>query len=226
MKEMINQMKYKHIDFDIPKDGNILLWVSGGADSAAGLYLIVKEIIDKNLNTKVVCSTWRRPWPSDNPRDWNITHAKKVISKVCELVGRSDIIIDHLLFDEPFRNDPEEYIDEGRWVTAFDSVKVSHNTQAWFTFLTQNPPMDEMVEYGLLEEREEERDEGIVHKILPFGRVDKSFVKGIYDEFDLLTTLLPETRSCEGPAEDTNNYTTACEWCWWCREKYWAFKEY
>ena len=37
-------MIYKNTEIELPKTGNILLWVSGGLDSALGLYVVAKHI--------------------------------------------------------------------------------------------------------------------------------------------------------------------------------------
>ncbi len=49
-------MNYKTTKIEIPKTGNLLLWVSGGLDSALGLYTIAKHIKQNKLKNKISCS--------------------------------------------------------------------------------------------------------------------------------------------------------------------------
>ena len=48
---------------------------------------------------------------------------------------------------------------------------------------------------------------------------DKKELAQIYKEYDLLDTLFPVTRSCEG----WQNITGHCGKCWWCEERMWGF---
>ena len=62
--------------------------------------------------------------------------------------------------------------------------------------------------------------------IVHFINVDKMFISGMYDYFDIHDELFPLTRSREGLAHETDNFTQPCEKCWWCRERKWVFGEY
>jgi hypothetical protein len=216
------------INITIPESGNILVGVSGGLDSAAGLYLLCKSIKDNNLPNRVVAVTWRRAWPEDNPRTWNITHSERVIAKVNELMDDT-IIISHEVIDEPIPGGPDNPITDETWHDVYHDLQTEHNLTQSFNFITLNPPLSEMQGHNFTEFREEERDDlvdeaTLMHK--PFRNIDKREVAGIYIQHDLMDSLFPETRSCEGDAEDTNNYTTPCSWCWWCKEKHWAFNQH
>jgi len=59
----------------------------------------------------------------------------------------------------------------------------------------------------------------------PFNKMDKRDIIAIYRRAKIFDSLLPMTRSCEGEAEDTNNFTTECGHCWWCLERQWAINE-
>jgi len=48
----------------------------------------------------------------------------------------------------------------------------------------------------------------------------------LYRKYNLIDTLLPLTRSCEGWDYMTDGFTKECGECWWCMERSWAFREY
>lgn len=103
--------------------------------------------------------------------------------------------------------------------------------------MTRNPPASEMQRLGFYEKAERRRDkeEPIVQewrtnydkKVLyiyqAYANVDKKFVAGVYQDYNLMNTLFPLTRSCTGTAKETNNFTKECHKCFWCHEKKWAF---
>ena len=64
------------------------------------------------------------------------------------------------------------------------------------------------------------------HPEKPFQNHDKAWVARCFESEGLMKGLFPLTRSCEGQADKTKNFTKPCKKCWWCREKYWAFKQY
>ena len=81
-----NTNKTESIDIVIPKVTNkdrevntLGIWCSGGTDSSLLLYLLCKEVQDKNLNIKVQPMSVRRQRP------WNPVKASQVINKVIEL---------------------------------------------------------------------------------------------------------------------------------------------
>ena len=52
------------------------------------------------------------------------------------------------------------------------------------------------------------------------------FIFRIFEEEGLMKGLYPLTRSCEGQADVTKDFTKPCKKCWWCKEKKWAFNQY
>jgi len=55
----------------------------------------------------------------------------------------------------------------------------------------------------------------------PFSNVTKEFIAELYKKYGLLETLFPLTLSCIYTTDITH-----CGKCWWCKERYWAFKCY
>tara|TARA_R100001480_G_scaffold76751_1_gene86868 strand:- start:550 stop:1233 length:684 start_codon:yes stop_codon:yes gene_type:complete len=227
-------MRYKTIDIELPKTGNILLWVSGGLDSAAGLYLIARHIKENKLKNRIVVATWQRDI-DDNPgkkkqiaKDWNVKHAEKVIAKVKTLLKipkNSKLISDHIIIPTPPKTGLR--IDESEWQKVYYRHEKRMKLKDTFGFVTKNPARSIMQENNMWEDRPTYRD-GIKrqHNSKPFQNYDKKFIAKIFEDEGLMKTLYPVTRSCEGQADITKNFTKPCKKCWWCKEKKWAFTKY
>ena len=98
--------------------------------------------------------------------------------------------------------------------------------------MTQNPPDKDMEELGFAHLAETKRNEGRTEVHIfnkggvsyhPFARVNKLFVKGVFEEHDLMDTLATLTGSCTGGPQETDYFTKPCGKCFWCQEKKWAF---
>ena len=125
----------------------IYIRVSGGADSALGLYLICKHIKENKLSPKVTISTIVEPQP-DYPR--NDKNAKKVVSIINDMFP--GVIGDHNIhqltgygksateFDDktfPKYNAIKKYTEEAQ--KAFDWASIDYLT---ISFLTAGPPLE------------------------------------------------------------------------------------
>lgn len=225
-------MNYKTTKIEIPKTGNLLLWVSGGLDSALGLYTIAKHIKQNKLKNKIVVATWKRD-AGDNPKkgkpakDWNVTHAKKVMTWVeKELKLTKTQKFQHIIIDTPPKDGLR--IDNDQWQKVFDDNKKKYKLKECYGFVTKNPARPVMIEHDLFtDDRPAYRDGAKrYHPEKPFQNHDKAWVARCFESEGLMKGLFPLTRSCEGQADKTKNFTKPCKKCWWCREKYWAFKQY
>lgn len=54
----------------------------------------------------------------------------------------------------------------------------------------------------------------------PFVNMDKKDIARIYQQYGLINTLFPLTRSC---VSATTDFSKHCGECWWCKEREWAF---
>jgi hypothetical protein len=227
-------MRYKTIEIELPKTGNILLWVSGGLDSAAGLYLIAKHIKENKLKTKIIVATWKRD-QNDNPRryqnklpkDWNVTHAKKVmawVEKKLKLTKTQKF--QHIIVNTPVRTGPR--IPGEEWLKIYNEYEKEYKLKDTFGFVTKNPARSIMIENDMwTKDRPTYRDSAKRHhNSKPFQNYDKKFIFRIFEEEGLMKSLYPLTRSCEGQADVTKDFTKPCKKCWWCKEKKWAFNQY
>ena len=227
-------MHYKTIEIELPKTGNILLWVSGGLDSAAGLYLIAKHIKENKLKTKIIVATWKRDQndnPKDHhnklPKDWNVVHAKKVmawVEKKLKLIKTQKF--KHIIVNTPIRTGPR--IPGEEWLKVYNEYEKEYKLKDTFGFVTKNPARSIMKANSMLErDRPAYRDNHKPrHNSKPFQNYDKKFIFRIFEEQGLMKGLYPLTRSCEGQADVTKDFTKPCKKCWWCKEKKWAFTKY
>ena len=235
--EMIFEEKFK--DYK-----SLYLCVSGGADSAIGLYLVTKYIVDNNLDHKMTIVTGVEPQPEYCRNDKN---AKKVVSIIQELFPTANIDKHLITFLEGYvrRRD-----DQPQKFPKYARMKQWHNNN-WkkgdydlgISFCSSFPKKEDL----MLPE-----NEALYKKSLTIGPEDRSWtgkendkIRGnpnrggmwwepflnttkkeladYYYEHKLMDNLFPYTGSCTGDAKHTDNFTKPCQVCFWCLEKYWAF---
>lgn len=111
-----------------------------------------------------------------------------------------------------------------------------HQYDVCLSGMTSNPPEEVIKEFRMdIDEghdvieprRSKKREEWVglswrsVYK--PFINKDKSYVKMMYEKYDVLDTLFPLTASCIGWPHETDNGQHPCRICVWCKERLWAF---
>jgi len=191
------------VDIHIP-DGKCAINVSGGADSALLLYILMKYsshavIAVTSGNSEIdMCNTMA---------------ASRVVNKVIELTDNYNV---------------EHSITYMRDFVGFKAVNQSlvadENIKVYYLGITQNPPDDVATTFAIPGEEDRSpsverpvwRREGSVY--IPFFNVDKKKIAEIYDYLGITDTLFPVTVSC---TKNTDN--THCDDCWWCDERKWAF---
>jgi hypothetical protein len=62
--------------------------------------------------------------------------------------------------------------------------------------------------------------------IEPFRNSDKRVTFWLATHLDILDTALKLSRSCEGGAIETRNFSRHCGECWWCLEREWGYRAY
>jgi hypothetical protein len=225
----------KYIDLYIPLKGPVGIWLSGGADSSLCAYLLAKTIKDYNLNIKILPMSFKR---DDKP--WNLWTASNIIEKIEEILNikRGDIFLNHNFCDF---GDYKLSLTHGKKLkNHITSLKDNKLVTLVYNGLTHNPvPIPPELEDKreicrdiTIEEFIDENtkipnhhlEEEIICK--PFLFIDKAFLASLYKKHDLLESLFPYTRSCEGFAHDTKFFRESCKRCWWCKERNWAFAKY
>ena len=170
-------------------------------------------------------------------KPWNLAVATNVIEQIEKIleIEKSKIFLSH---NYCYLGN-HELVDEfsKKIFNHIDSLKRNGLITIVYSGLTKNPdPLPE----ELINERETTRDEPDNHfkgtesinyveeKLVanPFMFLTKEFVANLYKKYDLLDSLLPYTRSCEGLIKSTKFFKETCQTCWWCRERKWAFAKY
>lgn len=191
------------------KQGPVGVLVSGGADSAMLLYLLMKYHADKIYIFTLASSL---------KNNVNSKHAIDVVSKCSELTSNQNFI--HLVSychtqttDKLFKN-ADEYLENG--------------TINWlYTGITKNPPDKVLHEFQDYTTEDHARDPKVIRQtiyedskiITPFTNIDKKDLADLYKQHNLLETVFPLTRSCESLLDLEGQ----CGICWWCEERKWGF---
>ena len=232
---------------EVPKKVTISL--SGGADSASLMYLVVKHFPEVEI-IPVTCRDQNAPKDADA--------AVKIVNWIKKEFPNNNIK-DHQIFDfndktEDFvsHEDVDKTIEKYPQFTGMRRTQVSKIIQVdrinWNIMkqhpgavrldgMTRNPPEEEMKRLDFYEkaERRRDQDKPIVEEYRKYKdseflniyqayiNVDKKFVAGVYQENGLMETLFPMTRSCVGTARQTDNFARECHQCFWCHERKWAF---
>lgn len=214
---------------------NVIIRLSGGADSAILLWMICNEWKKENKPLTV--------WPITiihGVRNWQSYHAQQVYDYIQENSYGNFMPQRAWLCENP----KEDYVDYQESLIDEVVSEIGETSQV-FNGVTANPPEEIGQKYWgsspvfgekVWECREKHRDwEGRWNKQLvddderrklihccPFIHSHKGAIAELYEKYDLMD-LLKITRSCEGWDHMTHGFTETCGECWWCMERDWAF---
>ena len=188
--------------------------LSGGADSALILYLLAKEMQDREQETYIY-PIHGYDVSRKNVYSWKAAEA--VISSVkYHLRDWHNIIKKPHIFayDKNLPISKEEY-----HKANYEYISTRHSLDFVIRGVTQGMPnAGRPLKTGDADSAELTRLSKETW-VLPFGDVDKKFIAHWYNELNL-DSLLSMTSSCIA------DQTEPCGECWWCKEKYWAFDHY
>ena len=191
------------------KQGPVGVLVSGGADSAMLLYLLMKYHADQIYIFTLASSL---------KNNVNAKHTIDVISKCSELTGNENF--EHIM-SYCYTQTPNELFRK-------TSEYLKNGTVNWvYTGVTKNPPKSVTREFHDETTESQERDPNVERPVIledkkyitPFTNIDKKGLADLYKQHNLTDTLFPLTRSCES----LEYLTEHCETCWWCEERKWGF---
>ena len=226
---------------------NVIIRLSGGADSAILLYMI--------CDTYKKAETQLNLWPITvihGVRNWQSYHAQQVLDYMMEKFPDVNWKTHEVIKcmdpgGKPNNKNANNYVDDQE--SLIDKVVAEYaGSAAVFNGVTANPPEEIGQKYWgsskvfgkkVWDVREKHRDwkfiadrkpieddsaRKLVH-VNPFIQHHKGHVAKLYYDYGLIDDLLPLTRSCEGWDYMTANYSKTCGECWWCMEREWAFED-
>lgn len=215
-------LEYIRID-DIPiglyKDGPIGIGISGGADSAVLLYILMSNLSN--------CIHIYNMWSSY--RKSAFKESVDNVIKTCSILTNNKNYVVHKMQSEPdesiefYFNNLTKALDEKEVDIMYMGVTNFPPKEVYLQFEQQqqdwhNKFRSDEVEHPLF---------GLTIELLrldtrtyvPLRNHNKKDIARLYRSLDLEKSLLPVTRSCE----NDNHITSHCGTCWWCQERIWAF---
>lgn len=227
------------IDFTMPANREIVISLSGGADSAALFYLACKHYPEK---VYIPFTGLDENAPKDAEAARLITRFmkkkfKNVKVKNTRVFNFNDVEYKYTTYGSVKKTRKKEFPEMNmRQVSKIVQLRqISSKMRKFYRSslevdgMTANPSMHEMEQGNFGHFGERRRD--IINDLdtmgfkrwEPFINVNKKFIADIYKQNNLLNSLFKLTRSCTGGPHETDNFTKECHKCFWCFEKRWAF---
>jgi 7-cyano-7-deazaguanine synthase in queuosine biosynthesis len=192
-------------------EGPIGVCVSGGADSAVLLYILMKHALGP---IHVITSSIKSK---------NRTHPHvvlRLIDKLFDLTNNKNVQ-HHTFFVDRLSKD--------NLTAGVASISQSLNLNVTYLGLTSVPPDSVRQMFNseevtsILDHRGPEKNHSTYlydnRVYFPMINLDKKEIKTLYEELGILEELFPLTRSCE----DKTLTIGHCGKCWWCEERRWGF---
>jgi len=238
-------MDLEYTDFNgvtigLYKDGPIGVGVSGGADSAVLLYILMANI-SHPIHIYNMWSTKRKNIFGKN--------LDAVIEKCSQLTSNTNYIV------HKFQSEPDESIEF--YFNMLTDALNKKEVDMIYLGITSFPPREVFLKFDCQqpdwhnEFRSGEVDHPLFGLTIPVDKADdfgescpisidgkpldsltldtrayiplfnhnKKDIAKLYKHLDLEKTLLPVTRSCETDEHPDSH----CGKCWWCQERIWAF---
>jgi len=191
--------------------------VSGGADSALLLYLLLSKYKSKVHIFSLDIG---------KQRGVDIVHNIDVIRRCIQLTGNYNVE-QHINYTGGFNLGEtfalaEEYVNDGRIHYLFTGITKNPPVEVQDTWPKKLPVSTQLTDIRSNREPDEYRDpfrHSEDRKIYPWTNLDKQDIAYLYREYDLIESIFPYTRSCiNNDVGDVH-----CGECWWCGERRWGF---
>lgn len=192
----------------LPQAKNIGIKMSGGADSSLVAYLVVDRISKDGVDTKIhpiIIVEEEAPFQ------------EIFASTVIEFIERSH----RFKFERPKVSHHPVGHDKIKKLRQVES-ELRGQLDMMVSGVTQSPNPIEFDESGGPDENRRGKFPEIWDGWMytPFVNMDKKDIARIYQQYGLIDTLFPLTRSCVAA---TTDFSKHCGKCWWCKEREWAF---
>ena len=196
-----------------PKDQHRLaIKISGGVDSGFAAFYTAKYIVDNKLPHSIQPIIIRESTAPFQP-DF-ATHVLHIVSNLTGFNFLDEIIYD---FDGENKLEFMRRIEREQFNSGIDVI---------ISGITLSPDDNDFnsKEDGPIDPRTTVHSnflkEPLGNYFCPLISVTKKQVANLYEEYGLMDTLFPYTRSC---TEETMDFSKHCGKCWWCEERKWAF---
>ena len=189
--------------------GPLGISVSGGADSAVLLYIMMSNTLDPIVTYTVASRAKNRA---------TAYYAPKVIELCQKLTGHNNVTNTVIEVEKQNLDD---------MIVVFKQELQLGKINKMYMGTTQHPSLEVQAEFtdNLDPETLLIRNAGVTRPtlegnfVIPFRNHNKQDIAGIYSALNLTDTLFPQTRSCEDPRISRGH----CGTCWWCQERLWGF---
>lgn len=218
---MDKSLRICNVKIPVP-EGTLGISCSGGADSTALLYTLMKEVPDQKIIVYTAIENWR---------DFRILAGPAVstiIGKTIQKVGHRDVehkilyqnnIGQDFVTDNLYKN-PIKDMQDGKISILYNAITATPEKETALSFGNINESMKKEILKRLPGQNAETWTDGGL--CMPFRNHDKKTVRDIYNHYDVMDWLYPLTFSCEWAENDFDN-PVHCGKCWWCHERQWAF---
>lgn len=209
----------KKVNLDIVEvdihTGPLAISVSGGADSAILLYILMSNMNADDALHVFSCSSKEKNNVSPH-------YTLDVVTKCINLTGKKNVQC-HV-----------NYVEKQTLEALFLPMSFFYNkglVRYIYTGVTTLPPLEicETFKNGtpLIERRDPRKIHPTYrgeknHIYVPFANINKKDIASLYEKFGRMEDLFPLTRSCESLTLKSGH----CGECWWCEERFWAFGKY
>ena len=223
---MIFKNSQQDINIQEPKDIKIVsLNISGGADSAIVGYMLSKYVAEERPDIKII------PLTTNHPRKpYQGVFATGIINFYKEVFGEH-IFGKHYINNVDVIDTNEDYINAQRKNSL--QANAIENIQKKYSGITSNPPLHIVNTFKnnkgkLLPGPYDNRNGKNFpltkdYSFRPLVNIDKKGVAELYETLEVIETLFPLTRSCEA---HTMDFSSHCDDCWFCKERFWGFGRY
>jgi len=199
----------------LEKYDRIGVWLSGGTDSAIGLYLLQLH----NIKTTILpvhglnLNRWKKG--AKILRDEISENVIKIVRE--KFTNKSHLLNDLYCFDYDLDYELEVNKTHRDYHKPVEDKLIDEGKiQIMMGFATKNPPAPILTNH---QGRDSWRDKTKANNKIPFIQRDKKWIASQYKKYYLMEDLFPITVTCNG-------VIGPCKQCFPCQEKKWAFDVY